>query len=72
MNRRGLLKSAVAGAAGVGPLSPDGWARQTFIADHADIFAIRFLLPPGPIVCTTTCEWATSGPLVVFGCLAFQ
>ena len=26
-----------------GPLSPDGWAGQVFIADHADIFAFRFL-----------------------------
>jgi hypothetical protein len=30
----------------VGPLSPDGWARQTFIADLADIFAICFLRIP--------------------------
>ena len=31
----------------VGPLSPDAWAGQAFIADHADIFAFRFLsIPP--------------------------
>jgi hypothetical protein len=30
-----------------GPLSPDSWCGQVFIADHADIFAFRFLsLPP--------------------------
>jgi hypothetical protein len=30
-----------------GPLSPDAWAGQVFIADHADIFGFRFLsLPP--------------------------
>jgi hypothetical protein len=29
-----------------GPLSPDCWAGQTFIADHADIFAFRFLSVP--------------------------
>ena len=32
----------------VGPLSPDGWAGQVFVADHADIFSFRFLsLPAG-------------------------
>lgn len=30
----------------VGPLAPDGWAGQTFVADHADIFAFRFLPIP--------------------------
>ncbi|MCX6926713.1 MAG: hypothetical protein NT154_26440 [Verrucomicrobia bacterium] len=30
----------------VGPLSPDAWAGQVFIADHADIFAFRFLPVP--------------------------
>jgi len=30
----------------VGPLSPDGWAGQAFVADHADIFAFRFLPVP--------------------------
>lgn len=30
----------------VGPLSPDAWAGQVFIADHADIFAFRFLTIP--------------------------
>jgi PAS domain-containing protein len=30
----------------VGPLSPDAWAGQVFIADHADIFAFRFLPLP--------------------------
>jgi len=30
----------------VGPLSPDAWAGQVFIADHADIFAFRFLALP--------------------------
>src|SRR5664280_191139 len=30
----------------VGPLSPDSWAGQVFIADHADIFAFRFLSLP--------------------------
>jgi hypothetical protein len=30
----------------VGPLSPDAWPGQTFIADHADIFAFRFLTVP--------------------------
>src|SRR5260370_14728434 len=30
----------------VGPLSPDGWAGQAFVADHADIFAFRFLSLP--------------------------
>ncbi len=30
----------------VGPLSPDSWAGQVFIADHADIFAFRFLALP--------------------------
>jgi hypothetical protein len=29
-----------------GPLSPDCWCGQTFIADHADIFAFRFLSIP--------------------------
>src|SRR6266446_5243767 len=29
-----------------GPLAPDGWAGQVFIADHADIFAFRFLSLP--------------------------
>ena len=29
-----------------GPLSPKGWAGQTFIADHADIFSFRFLMVP--------------------------
>jgi hypothetical protein len=29
-----------------GPLSPDAWAGQVFIADHADIFAFRFLSIP--------------------------
>ncbi len=29
-----------------GPLSPDGWAGQVFIADHADIFGFRFLSIP--------------------------
>jgi len=29
-----------------GPLSPDGWAGQAFIADHADIFAFRFVCIP--------------------------
>jgi len=29
-----------------GPLAPDGWAGQTFIADHVDIFAFRFLCIP--------------------------
>jgi len=37
----------------VGPLSPDGWAGQTFIADHADIFAFRFL--PVPSAWTRDC-----------------
>jgi hypothetical protein len=31
-----------------GPLSPDSWAGQVFIADHADIFAFRFLSIPDP------------------------
>ncbi len=32
----------------VGPLAPDAWAGQVFVADHADIFAFRFLaLPAG-------------------------
>src|ERR1039457_3315962 len=26
----------------VGPLAPDAWAGQVFIADHEDIFAFRF------------------------------
>ena len=30
----------------VGPLSPDAWAGQVFVADHADIFAFRFLPVP--------------------------
>ncbi len=30
----------------VGPLSPDAWAGQVFIADHADIFAFRMLSVP--------------------------
>jgi hypothetical protein len=30
----------------VGPLSPDGWAGQAFVADHEDIFAFRFLALP--------------------------
>ena len=30
-----------------GPLSPDCWCGQTFIADHADIFAFRFISPSG-------------------------
>jgi hypothetical protein len=30
----------------VGPLAPDAWAGQVFIADHADIFAFRFLPVP--------------------------
>lgn len=29
-----------------GPLSPDAWAGQVFIADHSDIFAFRFLSIP--------------------------
>lgn len=29
-----------------GPLAPDGWAGQTFIADHVDIFAFRSLCIP--------------------------
>ncbi len=29
-----------------GPLSPDAWSGQVFIADHADIFAFRFLSVP--------------------------
>jgi len=29
-----------------GPLAPDGWAGQAFIADHADIFGFRFLSLP--------------------------
>jgi len=29
-----------------GPLPPDAWAGQAFIADHADIFAYRFLSLP--------------------------
>jgi Glycosyl hydrolase family 63 C-terminal domain len=29
-----------------GPLAPDAWAGQVFIADHADIFAFRFLSIP--------------------------
>ncbi len=29
-----------------GPLSPDAWCGQVFIADHADIFAFRFLSLP--------------------------
>lgn len=29
-----------------GPLSPDCWCGQTFIADHADIFAFRFVSVP--------------------------
>lgn len=29
-----------------GPLSPDAWAGQVFIADHVDIFAFRFLSIP--------------------------
>lgn len=29
-----------------GPLCPDGWAGQVFIADHADIFGFRFLSLP--------------------------
>lgn len=29
-----------------GPLAPDAWAGQVFIADHADIFAFRFLSLP--------------------------
>ncbi len=29
-----------------GPLAPDAWAGQVFIADHADIFAFRFLPVP--------------------------
>jgi len=29
-----------------GPLSPDAWAGQVFIADHLDIFAFRFLSIP--------------------------
>ena len=31
-----------------GPLAPDGWAGQVFIADHVDIFAFRFLSLPSP------------------------
>jgi hypothetical protein len=30
----------------VGPLAPDGWAGQAFIADHEDIFGFRFLSLP--------------------------
>jgi hypothetical protein len=30
----------------VGPLAPDAWAGQVFIADHEDIFAFRFLPLP--------------------------
>jgi len=30
----------------VGPLSPDAWSGQVFIADHTDIFAFRFLSLP--------------------------
>jgi hypothetical protein len=37
----------------VGPLSPDGWAGQVFVADHADIFAFRFL--PVPAAWTRDC-----------------
>ena len=37
----------------VGPLSPDGWAGQVFVADHADIFAFRFL--PLPAAWTQDC-----------------
>jgi hypothetical protein len=29
-----------------GPLAPNGWAGQAFIADHADIFGFRFLSLP--------------------------
>jgi hypothetical protein len=29
-----------------GPLAPDGWAGQVFVADHLDIFAFRFLSVP--------------------------
>ena len=29
-----------------GPLSPDAWCGQCFIADNADIFAFRFLSIP--------------------------
>jgi hypothetical protein len=29
-----------------GPLAPDAWSGQVFIADHADIFAFRFLSLP--------------------------
>ncbi len=29
-----------------GPLAPDGWAGQVFVADHADIFGFRFLSLP--------------------------
>ena len=29
-----------------GPLAPDGWTGQPFIADHADIFGFRFLSIP--------------------------
>jgi hypothetical protein len=29
-----------------GPLSPDSWCGQVFIADNADIFAFRFLSLP--------------------------
>ncbi len=32
----------------VGPLPPNGWAGQAFVADHADIFAFRFLCLPAP------------------------
>jgi Trehalase len=35
----------------VGPLSPDAWSGQVFIADHADIFAFRML--PLPAFWTT-------------------
>lgn len=37
----------------VGPLSPDGWAGQAFVADHADIFAFHFL--PVPAAWTRNC-----------------
>ena len=30
----------------VGPLAPDCWSGQVFVADHADIFAFRFLSIP--------------------------
>ena len=30
----------------VGPLAPDAWPGQVFVADHADIFAFRFLTVP--------------------------